>query len=521
VHGDHVIVKPAALILWERLRPLAVFRTFTDEQRDALLAAYEREPGLRVRSFDDGEIICRKGAYELDLCFVLSGEVDLADELHGLGRTTLFTVKTGNFYGELGALGGLPRSVDAVAQGRAEIFYVPRYALKYIEINSAARAIIAGRYRDLAVKATAIDIELFRDVPAQFVNQLAPKCEVLRYELRGIPLVNQGDPGDALYIVRDGFVQVVREEPDGSHRVLAYLRSGEYFGEMALFETGTRWASVLTAGKCELIKIPRDDFYELCREYPQILEQVRRVIDQRREQERRITPEVSALLERSGQLGVIQADALLVMDLDLCIKCDQCVHACEELHGKSRLIRNGIQIGKYLIPSACRHCDDPKCMNSCPTGSVKRRPEGEIYFDYDMCIGCGNCAIACPYDNIAMIDTPAFDEAQARKARIVRERDFFRPYPLASHDTDSSWWKRLFGGHPAAPSSVPAAAAPEKHVPAAFPIKCDLCDGLPFMGCVHNCPTGAAIRIDPAKLFERTGAVSEGSRVRKAHGGGD
>jgi hypothetical protein len=41
------------------------------------------------------------------------------------------------------------------------------------------------------------------------------------------------------------------------------------------------------------------------------------------------------------------------------------------------------------------------------------------------------------------------------------------------------------------------------------------------MGCVHNCPTGAAIRIDPAKRFEESGAVSEGSRVRRARGGSD
>jgi hypothetical protein len=41
------------------------------------------------------------------------------------------------------------------------------------------------------------------------------------------------------------------------------------------------------------------------------------------------------------------------------------------------------------------------------------------------------------------------------------------------------------------------------------------------MGCVHNCPTGAAIRIDPAKLFEETGAIGKGSRVRKARGGSD
>jgi Fe-S-cluster-containing hydrogenase component 2 len=194
------------------------------------------------------------------------------------------------------------------------------------------------------------------------------------------------------------------------------------------------------------------------------------------------------------------------------------------LHGQSRLIRNGIQIGKYLIPSACRHCDDPKCMNSCPTGAIKRRPEGEIYFQYDMCIGCGNCAIACPYDNIAMIDTPTFDRAQSRKAEMMNDPNFYRPYPVAQHDVgEEGLLKRLFGSRSAS-KRKPQTLSPGRdydHVPVAFPIKCDLCDGLPFMGCVHNCPTGAAIRIDPAKLFEETGAITEGSRVRKARGGSD
>ena len=250
------------------------------------------------------------------------------------------------------------------------------------------------------------------------------------------------------------------------------------------------------------------------------------MIAQRFEQECTVTPEISDLLERSGQLGVIQADALLVMDLDLCIKCDACVKACESLHGKSRLIRNGIQLGKYLVPSACRHCDDQKCMNSCPTGAIKRRPEGEIYFQYDMCIGCGNCAIACPYDNIAMIDTPIFDKAQARKSNVMSDPNFFRPYPVASHDVgETGLREQLFGfsGKKSAmrkPVTLTLAGESE-HMPAAFPIKCDLCDGLPFMGCVHNCPTGAAMRIDPAKLFAETGAISAGSRVRKARGGSD
>ena len=121
------------------------------------------------------------------------------------------------------------------------------------------------------------------------------------------------------------------------------------------------------------------------------------------------------------------------------------MRACESLHGRSRLIRNGVQIGKYLVPSACRHCDDPKCMNACPTGAVKRRPEGEIYFQYDLCIGCGNCAIACPFDNITMIDTPSFDKAQKHKAAVVGGREFFRPYPVADHDAHGGLLERFFG----------------------------------------------------------------------------
>jgi Fe-S-cluster-containing hydrogenase component 2 len=224
------------------------------------------------------------------------------------------------------------------------------------------------------------------------------------------------------------------------------------------------------------------------------------------------------------------------MDLDLCVKCDNCVKACESLHGESRLVRSGVTIGKYLVPVVCRHCEDPRCMNSCPTGAVERRPEGEIYFQYDMCIGCGNCAIACPYDSIAMIETGKFDRAQAKKAAAVG-RPFYRPYPVASHSAAPGLWERISSGHARgqrerlaggefvqirdrndtvkAETQAQVAAGP--HVAVAFPIKCDLCDGLPFMGCVHNCPTGAAMRVSSATLFGQTKAIRGGSApLRKA-----
>src|SRR5579872_5594744 len=212
---DAPILKEPSELVWQRLSQFEMFKGFSDDQRDAFLRAYEIEPALGMRHFSSGEVICRKGEYELDLCLVLSGEVQLLeDEAHG--RALVANLGAGAFYGELGALGGLPRTLDIIAASEAEIFYVPRHALKYVEINAHARTIIADRYRERAVSVAAAGLDLFREVPPQFIRELTPKCEILRYELRGVPVVKQGEPGDALYIIRDGFVQVVHQEPDGT-----------------------------------------------------------------------------------------------------------------------------------------------------------------------------------------------------------------------------------------------------------------------------------------------------------------
>ncbi len=533
--------------LWSELAEFDLFSRFTAEQREGFLKAFDREAAMRVRQFRRGDLICGKGEYELDLCFILKGGVDLF-EIDGGARTEVGARRVGEFYGEMGALGGLPRTLDVfAAEDVTEIFYLPRHCLKFVETNDEARAILSERYRERAIRVMVSELELFRGVQNEFIDRLIAGCEIKHYDQRGFTLVKQGESGDGLYVIRDGYVQVVREREDGTQRVLAYRRAGEYFGEMSLLGgSGVHNANVSTAGKCEIIKIRREDVEELIREVPASEAQIRATIERRLDAEKRLTPELSGILEKSGQLGVIQADALLVMDLDLCIKCDNCVKACESLHGTSRLIRTGIQLGKYLVPAACRHCDDPKCMNSCPTGAIKRRPEGEIYFQYDMCIGCGNCAIACPYDNIAMIETKQFDAAQERKAETLG-REFFRPYPVPSHAVEQNLWSRIFssheqGGHeriepslwqrilgsnqgdePQAEPSAEPGSKTGTHIPAAFPIKCDLCDGLPFMGCVHACPTGSAMRIKPAELFpETTGAVIPGpDRVRKVIGSND
>ncbi len=96
----------------------------------------------------------------------------------------------------------------------------------------------------------------------------------------------------------------------------------------------------------------------------------------------------------------MEAQSLLVLDLEKCTRCDQCVRACADAHdGVTRLIREGLRFDKYLVATSCRQCRDPLCMVGCPVGSIRRRNSLEVIIE-DWCVGCGLCVRNCPYGNI-------------------------------------------------------------------------------------------------------------------------
>ena len=69
----------SATALWQRISEFELFRWFTDQEQRSFLRAYQQEVGMGVRRFSRGETISRKGEYELELCVVLSGKVELFD----------------------------------------------------------------------------------------------------------------------------------------------------------------------------------------------------------------------------------------------------------------------------------------------------------------------------------------------------------------------------------------------------------------------------------------------------------
>lgn len=104
----------------------------------------------------------------------------------------------------------------------------------------------------------------------------------------------------------------------------------------------------------------------------------------------------------------------MVIDLKKCIGCYACMITCKQEHFLpadmfwSRLLISETgeypQVTKQIYPVLCNHCQDAPCVKVCPSGAITQREDGIVIDDYDKCVGCGYCVIACPYQQRAFYD---------------------------------------------------------------------------------------------------------------------
>lgn len=89
------------------------------------------------------------------------------------------------------------------------------------------------------------------------------------------------EPGDHLYVVRRGSVRVFRTAASGREKILDLFWPGDFFGEMALLEGGTRSASAETREESVLLLLDRPGFEQLTTRHPEVLVRISRVLSQR------------------------------------------------------------------------------------------------------------------------------------------------------------------------------------------------------------------------------------------------
>jgi CRP-like cAMP-binding protein len=448
------------------------------------------------RHFKPGEVICREGDYGSTAFYILEGKVEVflaslsskkAEPESAPSLIEMFSnifspkkpsraqraasgnipidavvdlsldnpvaeLGEGDIFGEMTCMSLYPRSATVRAKTDCVMLEMLRNVLDVIQRNKTLRAEIEKNYRKRALEDHLRTVPLFATLSPDFIEQLAGKVELVRYS-RGEILCRQGEEARNFFLVRIGFVKMV-ESHAGGDLVLAYQGKGGYFGEIGLILRGSYAFTVSALDNVEVVRVGADDFAEMMRRFPEIAFNLRKVAAERELHNQRHSAAVSAMsLEKFLNQGLMEANSLLVIDLEKCTRCDQCVKACSDAHdGVTRLVREGLRFEKYLVPTSCRHCRDPLCMIGCPVGSIRRRNSLETVIE-DWCVGCGLCARNCPYGNITMHELP---DTGAQKAVVTKRK----------------------------------ATA------------CDLCADLPEPSCVYACPHDAAKRVDPNVFFK-------------------
>ena len=126
----------------------------------------------------------------------------------------------------------------------------------------------------------------------------------------------------------------------------------------------------------------------------------------------------------------------MVIDVNRCVGCQTCTIACKHWNDTQPGVQwrsvLDVETGSFpdverlFLVVGCQHCAEPPCVPVCPTGATRQRADGLVTMNYDVCIGCASCAVACPYQarTIAHDHQWYYGEAtvQEQKARH-RERE--------------------------------------------------------------------------------------------------
>jgi len=411
-------------------------------------------------------------------------------------RTAL--LEEGELFGEIAALSRTPRTTTVAVDCPTEMLEIRWQGLREIRLRSPEfKQYVDRLYRERSLKTHLRETQMFKHLDDAQLEQVARATEFLTFgdfdwhaafskqrqataadRLQHEPVVaQQGHYANGVYLIRSGFARLSKTYNHGE-RTVSYLGRGQTFG---FEELARNWKgqvqlplqhSLRALGYVDVLFVPTQVVEKFI--LPTLPESM--LPPEIGPEDPSQPPEMVGnapgirpeMMEFIVDRRLLNGTATMIIDLDRCTRCDDCVRACAATHQNNpRFIRHGPVRDGFMIANACMHCLDPICMIGCPTGAIHRESaHGRVVINDTTCIGCATCANSCPYDNIQMV-TPRNFEGQ----------------PYYDQNTNQPLQKAA---------------------------KCDLCASqITGPACAHACPHDALKRVDMreietlATLFKR------------------
>src|SRR5579859_1701974 len=184
-------------------------------------APFEGGAECALRQFAPGHRITTEGNFGNTFFILIRGtvSVSLGPEAHRLA-----TLTQGSFFGEMTLISGLPRNASITALEPCLAIEVPRRAFEYwMKKPGPFRATMDQVYIERGLANHLRLIPDFAQLDAEVMQKLV-KTVRLRIYAKDEVIVREGDEADGFYLIRDGYVRVVKNLAGGERRTVAYLK---------------------------------------------------------------------------------------------------------------------------------------------------------------------------------------------------------------------------------------------------------------------------------------------------------
>jgi len=336
------------------------------------------------------------------------------------------SMREGELFGELAALGRTARTATVFAAQKSQLLEIRWQGLRdLMKKDAGIRAALDQRFRSNALRSFLRGVPFLQHLTSneETLDLLVREAQLETYgeydragslkqladedaqrNLSDEPLLaEEGHYPNGVFLIRSGVARVSRRHHHG-HQTLSYLTPGKSFGFEEIesgWQTGSsvpfryslRAIGYLTAVILPAVLLEKLLFQGKSSATP--LGQAN-IPKPHAPDDGLIDPD---FMEFLVQERFVNGTATMLINMDRCTRCDDCVRACASTHDNNpRFLRQGPIHGNIMVARSCMHCQDPVCMIECPTGAISRELNaGEVAINDATCRNC-------PYEAIRMVE---------------------------------------------------------------------------------------------------------------------